>query len=91
MSDDSEWTNEDRALRAQAALDAYICHTGDVTDEAHFRDLLTDMMHLADDMQINFLEEFTSAQRRYSEEIDEEEDPEDETIPGDLDDKEGKE
>jgi hypothetical protein len=40
-------TNEDRADRAQAALDAYIEHTGDSPDESHFRDLLTDLMHLA--------------------------------------------
>lgn len=41
-------TNEDRADRAQAALDAYIEYTGDTPDESHFRDLLSDLMHLAD-------------------------------------------
>lgn len=40
-------TNADRADRAQAALDAYIEFTGDQPDESHFRDLLTDLMHLA--------------------------------------------
>jgi hypothetical protein len=40
-------TNEDRADRAQAALDAYIDYTGDRPDESHFRDLLCDLRHLA--------------------------------------------
>lgn len=39
--------NADRADRAQAALSAYIDHTGDTPDESHFRDLLNDLMHLA--------------------------------------------
>jgi hypothetical protein len=43
-----EATNETRAERAQAALDAYIEFTGDAPDESHFRDLLCDLMHLAD-------------------------------------------
>jgi hypothetical protein len=42
-----EPTNEDRADRAQAALNAYIAHTGDAPDESHFRDLLCDLRHLA--------------------------------------------
>lgn len=41
------YTNSDRAERAQAAIDAYCDHTGDVSDESHFRDLLSDLMHLA--------------------------------------------
>lgn len=40
-------TNDDRANRAQTALDAYCSATGDVPDESHFRDLLCDLMHLA--------------------------------------------
>lgn len=40
--------NSERADRAQAALDAYIDHTGDSPDESHFRDLLCDLMHLAE-------------------------------------------
>jgi hypothetical protein len=43
----TELTNEDRAERAEAAIAAYCDHTGDTPDESHFRDLLSDMMHLA--------------------------------------------
>lgn len=42
-----EPTNEDRAERAEAAIAAYCDYTGDTPDESHFRDLLSDMMHLA--------------------------------------------
>lgn len=46
--DGSGVTNGERAERAQAALDAYIQHTGDRPDESHFSDLLCDLMHLMD-------------------------------------------
>lgn len=42
-----ELFNDYRADRAQAALDAYIEFTGDSPDESHFRDLLSDLRHLA--------------------------------------------
>ncbi len=42
-----ELYNDYRADRAQAALDAYINFTGDSPDESHFRDLLSDLRHLA--------------------------------------------
>lgn len=40
-------TNNERAARAEAALDTYIAHTGDVTDDCHLQDLITDLLHLA--------------------------------------------
>ena len=57
--------NVERAERAAAAVDAYIEHTGDATDESHFRDLLGDMMHLADKVGIQFDEHLRMARSNY--------------------------
>lgn len=57
--------NRQRALRAAAAVDAYIAHAGDAPDESHFRDLLGDMMHLADMVRIDFAEHLRMARAHY--------------------------
>ncbi len=77
----SEPTNEDRAERARAALEAYRAALGDPQpDESHLRDLLCDLMHLArvDDLQ-PFDEALESARGNFDAELD----PEDETVDGD--------
>ena len=64
--------NEDRALRARAALEAYIQHTGDREDISHLQDLLCDLMHLADmeaaEREDSFEEALSSAVSCYLEE-----------------------
>lgn len=47
-------TNKERASRASAAVGAYCDYTGDLPDESHFRDLLGDMMHLAQRDRLGF-------------------------------------
>lgn len=72
-----ELFNDARADRAQAALDAYIEHTGDEPDEAHFRDLLCDLRHLAardgagdgDDGSMSFDEANEMAGRCFEDEV----------------------
>ena len=57
--------NKERAQRAAVAVDAYIAHTGDTADESHFRDLLGDMMHLADVVRIDFAKHLRIARANY--------------------------
>jgi hypothetical protein len=66
--DGSDHTNGDRADRGFAAVMAYIEHTGDQPDECHFRDLLNDLMHLADREGIDFDESMRVARSSYEQE-----------------------
>lgn len=59
-------TNEGRAMRAIKGVSAYAYH--DAPDECHFRDLLCDMMHLADMLDINFEEHLKCARSVYKDE-----------------------
>lgn len=38
-------TNDDRVERAEVAIAAYRAHAGDMEDESHGRDLITDLCH----------------------------------------------
>lgn len=61
-------TNGERADRAQAALNAYIAHTGDAPDECHFSDLLADLQHYANREGIDFAEQLARGTYHFGEE-----------------------
>lgn len=61
--------NVERVTRAQVALDAYTSLPGVDQDEA-FRDLLADLMHLADRVGINFKHELAMAEMNYDAEVE---------------------
>lgn len=63
-----DYSNDDRADRAQAAINAFCDHTGDQPDESHFRDLLCDMMHLAQRDGLDFADQLRCAVSNFEEE-----------------------
>lgn len=64
--DHSGFTNDVRADRAEQALMAY--RGGDRPDESHWRDFLSDFMHLCDRENLDFARVLSWARRAYEDE-----------------------
>lgn len=64
-----ELSNNTRAGRGNTALSAWVNENGDQGDEAtNMRDMLSDLMHLADALGIDFHEECETATRNHNSE-----------------------